>query len=48
MITFILNGNKVSAPAELKLIDYLRDEARLTSVKNWMCQRNLWCMYRIN
>ncbi len=34
MMTFILNGNKVSAPAELKLIDYLRDEARLTSVKN--------------
>lgn len=34
MIRFILNGREVSADGELKLIDYLRDEARLTSVKN--------------
>jgi selenium-dependent xanthine dehydrogenase len=34
MIKFKLNNNEVSASGELKLIDYLRDEARLTSVKN--------------
>ncbi|MHC1684317.1 MAG: selenium-dependent xanthine dehydrogenase [Clostridiaceae bacterium] len=34
MIKFRLNGKEVSAPGELKLMTYLRDEARLTSVKN--------------
>lgn len=34
MVNFTLNGQSVSAPAELNLMEYLRDEARLTSVKN--------------
>lgn len=34
MITFQLNGKKVNAYEDLNFLDYLRDEARLTSVKN--------------
>lgn len=34
MVTFNLNGKQVTAPAELNLMDYLRDELQLTSLKN--------------
>ncbi|MDR1921468.1 MAG: selenium-dependent xanthine dehydrogenase [Candidatus Adiutrix sp.] len=34
MTAFILNGLKVDAPDDLNLLEYLREEARLTSVKN--------------
>jgi len=34
MVRFTLNGKQVTAPAELNLMDYLRDELQLTSLKN--------------
>ncbi|MDR2946978.1 MAG: 2Fe-2S iron-sulfur cluster binding domain-containing protein, partial [Candidatus Adiutrix sp.] len=34
MPTFTLNGQSIDAPEGLNLLDYLREEARLTSVKN--------------
>jgi selenium-dependent xanthine dehydrogenase len=34
MVTFNLNGNQVTAPAGITLMDYLRDELQITSLKN--------------
>lgn len=34
MVKFTLNGQVVAAPGDTNLMEYLRDEARLTSVKN--------------
>lgn len=34
MVQFILNGKRVNAAEDINLLEYLREEARLTSVKN--------------
>jgi aerobic-type carbon monoxide dehydrogenase small subunit (CoxS/CutS family) len=34
MVTFNLNGKQVTAPAGITLMDYLRDELQITSLKN--------------
>lgn len=34
MVNFILNGRQMSTAGELNLMEYLRDEQRLTSIKN--------------
>ena len=37
MFNFVVNGNKVHASEDKKLITFLREDLNLTSVKNGCC-----------